>query len=488
MDEEKRASATPKTTKIKMEEERRRPNPGIQAELNTLKKICAKSKDSRETLPWYNNKGEITKEDEERLMLSKRTIEDFGPYEEMLVSAKRLSRAEADKHKVNVILREATAYRANMPEDEKNLIRAFHADYISQVSDEKTLKLMRTVFKKYGMDDLTTDQLMEAEHLGMQLPHVEMPVIAERQHPGCLKRQEKLAKTLLALNEVLNKNCPSMLAAANKYRISYSSLVKAKKQLADGNLRRKLAGGTYGATEKKRKYDFTLDRFIASQVLQMKGLVDAPLLQATYRVAYRGADYPSLTTIKDRMKELGFTRKHAAICPSQRNTMCNKEIRFSYVCKLIHATIENRLIISIDETGVNLDPPTLMHYAAKGQRLYCQSKERKVKNITCIFAIAANRVVQTQFLEGGCSSVTFFGFMKNLVEELEKRADLPGHKKPLLLLDNASIHRSRLLTALVSRGTVELLYTPSYSPMLNPVEFTNNRLKKWLGTRTKMRR
>ena len=79
-------------------------------------------------------------------------------------------------------------------------------------------------------------------------------------------------------------------------------------------------------------------------------------------------------------------------------------------------------------------------------------------------------------------------FLLHLVEELEKRADLPGHKKPLLLLDNASIHRSRLLTALVSRGTVELLYTPSYSPMLNPVEFTNNRLKKWLGTRAKMRR
>lgn len=50
----------------------------------------------------------------------------------------------------------------------------------------------------------------------------------------------------------------------------------------------------------------------------------------------------------------------------------------------------------------------------------------------------------------------------------------------MLILDNASIHRSREVQDLCERTGVKLEYLPPYSPDYNPIELVFNTLKAWI--------
>ena len=52
----------------------------------------------------------------------------------------------------------------------------------------------------------------------------------------------------------------------------------------------------------------------------------------------------------------------------------------------------------------------------------------------------------------------------------EIRAKNPG-KKILVVLDNFSSHKARIVRETASRLRIMLLYLPAYSPKLNPIEF-----------------
>ena len=58
---------------------------------------------------------------------------------------------------------------------------------------------------------------------------------------------------------------------------------------------------------------------------------------------------------------------------------------------------------------------------------------------------------------------------------MEEKATLP-----VLIYDNASIHRSKFLTTFLAEHKVDILYGPPYSPMLNSAEFANQFMKQGL--------
>ena len=50
----------------------------------------------------------------------------------------------------------------------------------------------------------------------------------------------------------------------------------------------------------------------------------------------------------------------------------------------------------------------------------------------------------------------------------------------VLVIDNASIHKVAGLRELVEERGMRLLYLPSYSPDLNPIELSFSSIKGWL--------
>ena len=56
------------------------------------------------------------------------------------------------------------------------------------------------------------------------------------------------------------------------------------------------------------------------------------------------------------------------------------------------------------------------------------------------------------------------------------------------MMDNVAFHRSVALYALLAKHKIEVLYTPVYSPMLNPIEFANEYLKRKLREELRLQR
>lgn len=53
-------------------------------------------------------------------------------------------------------------------------------------------------------------------------------------------------------------------------------------------------------------------------------------------------------------------------------------------------------------------------------------------------------------------------------------------ERSVIVLDNASAHRSHEVREACARAGVKLLYLPPYSPDFNPIELTFNTLKAWI--------
>ena len=84
-------------------------------------------------------------------------------------------------------------------------------------------------------------------------------------------------------------------------------------------------------------------------------------------------------------------------------------------------------------------------------------------------AISQQEVMAIQLIEGGVDASVFENFIYELV--LKVRADRGNDKRPeLLFTDNATIHRQSIVIKTVLGMRVFLLFTPQYSPQLNPVE------------------
>ncbi len=92
-----------------------------------------------------------------------------------------------------------------------------------------------------------------------------------------------------------------------------------------------------------------------------------------------------------------------------------------------------------------------------------------------IAAQVNNQVIAPFCYEGTCDANLFNYWLENfLLPEL-----VPGS---IVILDNASIHKSEETLRLISQARCQLLFLPLYSPDLNPIEHV------WAQLKSKIRR
>ena len=90
-------------------------------------------------------------------------------------------------------------------------------------------------------------------------------------------------------------------------------------------------------------------------------------------------------------------------------------------------------------------------------------------SMSLLAAITQQEVMAIQLIEGGVDASVFENFIYELL--LKIRDDRTNDKRPVVLfMDNATIHRQSLVIKTILGMRVFLLYTPQYSPQLNPVE------------------
>ena len=129
---------------------------------------------------------------------------------------------------------------------------------------------------------------------------------------------------------------------------------------------------------------------------------------------------------------------------------------------------EKRIFVCIDETSFGRNGIQAYGWSPIGQRLIINPSLPNITT-TAISAITSDELLNTMFFKGGCNSIIFLDFLKSL--------DLPEYS--VILMDNASIHRSKYITNYCKLKNIEILYTPPYSPWFNGIEYCFSIIKRY---------
>jgi len=118
----------------------------------------------------------------------------------------------------------------------------------------------------------------------------------------------------------------------------------------------------------------------------------------------------------------------------------------------------------LDESGFAHDMPRTHGYARKGQRCFGGHDWGAKGRINVIGALLGSVLLTVSLFQTTVNTAVFNAWMiQDLLPKLPKNS--------VVVMDNATFHKSQdMLNALQTAGHT-LLYLPPYSPDLNPIEY-----------------
>jgi transposase len=132
--------------------------------------------------------------------------------------------------------------------------------------------------------------------------------------------------------------------------------------------------------------------------------------------------------------------------------------------------LDAKQIVVVDECGSNIALTPLYARAPKGKRAYASVPRNRGKNMTLIAGLSLQGMTASMILDGAANGVAF----ETYVEQILVPSLTAGQ---IVVMDNLSIHKgTKVRSAIEARGC-QLLFLPSYSPDLSPIEEAFSKLK-----------
>ena len=125
----------------------------------------------------------------------------------------------------------------------------------------------------------------------------------------------------------------------------------------------------------------------------------------------------------------------------------------------------------MDESGFNTSMTRLRARAPRGKRAYGKVPRNRGKNTTLIAAITLEGAMgESMTVEGATDALAFEAYVEHfLAPEL--------CEGQVVVLDGLGAHRTQRVTELVEARGADLVFLPSYSPDLNPIEEAFSKIK-----------
>ena len=136
----------------------------------------------------------------------------------------------------------------------------------------------------------------------------------------------------------------------------------------------------------------------------------------------------------------------------------------------------------IDESGFHTSMTRLRARAPKGERAYGKVPRNRGKNQTLIASITLQGAMGASLSIEGSTDAELF---ETYVEEVLAPTLTSGQ---VVVLDSLGAHRTERVKELVEERGADLLFLPSYSPDLNPIEQAFSKIKSIIrkaGARTR---
>lgn len=162
--------------------------------------------------------------------------------------------------------------------------------------------------------------------------------------------------------------------------------------------------------------------------------------------------------VRIAIKNNGITKKKARFYGRPHNIAVDTD---NFILQRQKAIRENKLIISIDETSFGRHGRSVYGYTPKGIPLYVKKNNGpRITTTSALVCVSQYGDIFYTKKPGSYKSVDFIEGLRSF--------NIP--KGSVILLDNASIHKTKLVQDLAISSGFELLHVPPYSPWFNPVE------------------
>ena len=139
-----------------------------------------------------------------------------------------------------------------------------------------------------------------------------------------------------------------------------------------------------------------------------------------------------------------------------------------------------RRLVFVDESGMHTSMDRLRSRAPRGLRAYGKVPKNRGKNTTLIASMSLCGMGEAMCIEGATDSEAFEVYVEHfLAPSLSE--------EQVVVLDKLGAHRPKRIRELIEDRGAELVFVPSYSPDLNPIEEAFSKIKnilRKLGART----
>jgi transposase len=139
-----------------------------------------------------------------------------------------------------------------------------------------------------------------------------------------------------------------------------------------------------------------------------------------------------------------------------------------------------RRLVFVDESGTHISMDRLRSRAPKGVRAYGKVPKNRGKNLTLIASMRLSGMGESMVVEGATDAAAFEIYVEHFLAPSLTEGQV-------VVMDNLGAHRPKRIRELIEARGAELVFVPSYSPDLNPIEQAFSKIKnilRRLGART----
>ncbi len=182
----------------------------------------------------------------------------------------------------------------------------------------------------------------------------------------------------------------------------------------------------------------------------------------------------SSATMSRAIQRLNWTRKKKTLRASEQK----EEERAAWRKRA--QTLDASKLVFLDECGSNIALTRLYARSPKGKRACGAIPRNRRANITLLASLSLQGIGEAFILEGSADGQAF----EISIEQILAPSLQTGQ---IVVMDNLSIHIGERVRQAISARGCQLLFLPSYSPDLSPIEEAFSKLKAFLrrvGART----
>jgi transposase len=207
---------------------------------------------------------------------------------------------------------------------------------------------------------------------------------------------------------------------------------------------------------------------------QLEGYSDATLQEHCERWEAEHGMQVSTATMSRAIQRGGWTRKKKTLRASEQK----EEARAAW--REQAQTFDVSKLVEVSECGSNIALTRLYARSPRGKRAYGAVPRNRRANITLLASLSLQAMGEALMLEGSADASVF--------EISSEQVLAPSLRAgQIVVMDNLRTHTGERVRQALSARECQILFLPSYSPDLSPIEEAFSKLKAFLrrvGART----